>query len=331
MIDPFNISLNAADRVGERSRSRSVADRQYPTPMNSMSPMALPFLRRQTLRERLRSGNAYSMVYLVDHFLCGLSLDTAKYSISAKTMEKPRRRRKIHFEPFFDHSDNPELHSFPAGTPVDGTPPPPKLSRFDRDVLQVCGNLGDKVWAADFRALLQAYPQVLARIAAAVDGEIFPGRREPPEFLADLTDIWFRRGGFQHIFCGSLHKGQLKGMHYVGRYLQLQEKGLAGKLPHNQGQEEVIAGAVYTIGVLLNHKNRLLVDRRTGYALITDATELLIAATAAFKAQERSYGVCTFPVQDEDSEASYSAVFVKEEGAIVTFYPDATPENPPCQ
>jgi hypothetical protein len=42
MIDPFNISLDAADRVGERSRSRSVADRQYPTPMNSMSPMALP-------------------------------------------------------------------------------------------------------------------------------------------------------------------------------------------------------------------------------------------------------------------------------------------------
>jgi hypothetical protein len=43
MIDPFNVSLNAADRVGERSRSRSVADRQYPTPMNSMSPMAFPF------------------------------------------------------------------------------------------------------------------------------------------------------------------------------------------------------------------------------------------------------------------------------------------------
>jgi hypothetical protein len=43
MIDPFNISLNAADRVGERSRSQSVVDRRYPTPMNSMSPMALPF------------------------------------------------------------------------------------------------------------------------------------------------------------------------------------------------------------------------------------------------------------------------------------------------
>jgi hypothetical protein len=34
MIDLFNFSLDIADWVGERSRSRSVADRQYPTPMN---------------------------------------------------------------------------------------------------------------------------------------------------------------------------------------------------------------------------------------------------------------------------------------------------------
>jgi hypothetical protein len=40
MIYPSSISLDATDRVGERSRSRSVAA-GYPTPMNSMSPMAL--------------------------------------------------------------------------------------------------------------------------------------------------------------------------------------------------------------------------------------------------------------------------------------------------
>jgi hypothetical protein len=34
MIDLFKFSLDIADWVGERSRSRSVADRQYPTPMN---------------------------------------------------------------------------------------------------------------------------------------------------------------------------------------------------------------------------------------------------------------------------------------------------------
>jgi hypothetical protein len=32
----FGFSWNAVDRVGERSRTRSVADRQYPTPMTTV-------------------------------------------------------------------------------------------------------------------------------------------------------------------------------------------------------------------------------------------------------------------------------------------------------
>ena len=73
---------------------------------------------------------------------------------------------------------------------------------------------------------------------------IFPGRNTDIEFLADTIEIWFKRHGFEHIFCGNIHNGKLKGMHYVGRYLQLQEQGLAGKLPHNHEQEEAIVGAV---------------------------------------------------------------------------------------
>jgi Bacterial EndoU nuclease len=245
-------------------------------------------------------------------------------------MAKPRRRRHKHLPPFFDRTDNPELHYFPRGVEVDITPPPPDLATFDRDVLQVCGSLGDRVHGEDFKALLRAYPEVLQRIQTAVDGEIFPGRDTEIEFLADLTEIWFKRRGFEHIFCGNIHNGKLKGMHYVGRYLQLQEQGLAGKLPNNQHQEEAIAGAVYTIGVLLRYGSRLLVDRRTGYALITDAAELLIAGTQAFKSQTRSQLVCTFPVIDADSGHTYPAVFVKEDDAIVTFYPDVTPTDPQC-
>jgi Bacterial EndoU nuclease len=244
-------------------------------------------------------------------------------------MGKRRRTRPLH--PFFDRVDNPEYHAFPPDVAVDSTPPPPQLSSFDRDVLQVCGRLGQRVWAKDFQALLQAHPEVLAQISAAVDGEIFPGRQRPEEFLADLTEIWFKRGGFQHIFCGSIRHGKLKGMHYVGRYLQLQEQGLAGKLSANHQQEEIIAGAIYTIGVMINDGYRRLIDRRTGYALLTDATELLIAATMAFKTLGRERGVCTFPVQDADSDQIYSAVFVKEDEAIITFYPDATPSNPTCR
>jgi hypothetical protein len=239
-------------------------------------------------------------------------------------MKKPHPRKKS-LPPFFDEIDNPELCSFPHGVKVDITPLPPDLSPFDRDVLQVCGDLGNTPLAADFRALLQAYPQILERIQLAVGGEIFPGRNTQVEFLEDLTTIWFKRDGFEHIFCGSIQNGQLKGMHYVGRYLQLQEQGVAGKLPDNQGQEEVIAGVVYTIGVLLKYDSRIIIDRRTGYALVTDAVELLIAATQAFKLNTRSRSTYTFPVIDEDSGHTYPAVFVKEDNAIVTFYPDATP------
>jgi Bacterial EndoU nuclease len=241
-----------------------------------------------------------------------------------------RRHPKKRLLPFFDRLDNPEFHHFPPGVELDSTPPPPHLAPFDRDVLQVCGNIGHHVYATDFQALLSAYPEVLDRIQAAVDGEIFPGRNTTAEFLADLTQIWFKHHGFEHIFCGSIRKGKIKGMHYVGRYLQLQEQGLAGKLPHNQAQEEVIEDAVYTIGVLLRYGNKVLVDRRTGYALVTDAAELLIAATQAFKTQESSHAVCAFPVIDADSGQTYPAVFVKKDDAIVTFYPDVTPTDPHC-
>lgn len=241
-------------------------------------------------------------------------------------MEKPRLRKK-HLAPFFDRIHNPERHHFPQGVEVDITPSPPELSAFDRDVLQVCGNLGDRVYAQDFIALMKAHPQVLKLIKTAVNGEIFSGRTTDAEFIADLTEIWFKRDGFEHVFCGTIENGQLKGMHYAGRYLQLQELGVAGRLPDNQHQEETISGVVYTLGVLLKHADRFMVDGRNGYALISDAAELLVAATVAFKSRSKSRSVINFPVVDSDSGHTYSAVFVKEDNAIVTFYPDATPTD----
>ncbi len=246
-----------------------------------------------------------------------------------KSMEKPHLRIR-NLQPFFDHLDNPELHNFPQDVAVDITPPPPDLSVFDRDVLAICGELGSRACADNFQALLRSDPAVLDRIQTAVGGKIFGNRNSQAEFLADLTEIWFKRHGFEHIFCGNIHKGQLKGMHYVGRYLQLQEQGLAGKLPENQQQEETIDGVVYTVGVVLKHGDRFIVDRRTGYALVTDAVELLIAATLAFKTTARSRSICDFTVVDPDSGHTYPAILVKEDNAIVTFYPDATPPNPSC-
>jgi hypothetical protein len=242
-----------------------------------------------------------------------------------------KRRYKKHLPAFFDTIDNPELHRFPNGRPVDITPPPPELAVFDREVLQICGHLGDRVHPQAFKALMKAYPEIFQRIKEAVDGEIFSGRNTEVEFLEDLTKIWFKRRGFEHIFCGEVRGRKIKGLHYVGRYLQLQELGSAGKLPYNWQNEEVIPGVVYTMGILLKYGQDTLVDRRTGYALITDAIELLIAATQAFKTEAHGKTVCTFTVTDAEANLNYPAILVKEDNSIVTFYPDATPENSSCR
>ena len=71
-------------------------------------------------------------------------------------------------------------------------------------------------------------------------------------------------------------------------------------------------------------------DRIKGYALVSDAAEILIDATKAFKSQGNKQGACLYPVRDQNSGKSYQAVFVKDRNAIVTFYPDATPKGKVC-
>ncbi len=75
-----------------------------------------------------------------------------------------KRRRKKHLPPFFDRVDNPEIHSFPVGNPVDITPPPPKLGVFDRRFFKL--GFGRSGASEDF-ALMRAYPEVLQRIRDA--------------------------------------------------------------------------------------------------------------------------------------------------------------------
>ncbi|MFB2973216.1 EndoU domain-containing protein [Aerosakkonema sp. BLCC-F183] len=233
---------------------------------------------------------------------------------------------------FFDTVNNPEQLGFPRGKKVDITPPAPQLSEFDRDVLKTCGEIGTKLKASDFKQLMSNHPNVLREIKQAVGGQLLPVRNTEAEFLDDLTAIWSKREGFEHIFCGELETPtKIGGLHYFGRYLQLQNQGIGGRLPNNLQKEEVIPGVVYTLGVVIKKGDRTWRDPLKGYPLVTDAKELLLDATKAFKAQGNAQGACILPVQDRDTGKSYSAVFVKSRDAIVTFYPDATPSGKPCR
>ncbi len=153
-----------------------------------------------------------------------------------------------------------------------------------------------------------------------------------PLFIQDLTNIWFKRRGFEHIFCGEIYnENDIGGLHFYGRYLQLQNQGIGGRLPNNQARQEVVPGVIYTMGVVLKQGNRRVTDVIKGYGYLSNAEEMLLDATKIFKFQGNTEGACIFNVQDRETGKSFPTVFVRKEQAIITFYPDATPSERKCK
>lgn len=234
--------------------------------------------------------------------------------------------------PFFDNQNNPVPVGFPKGQPVDITPAPPQLNAFDQAVLQTCGPIGTRVPPNKFKQLLSAYPNVLAKLQKASGGELRPGRKKKAEFLEDLTNIWFQRQGFEHIFCGEIYNANdIGGLHFSGRYLQLQQEGIGGRLPNNQRREEVVPGVIYTLGVVIQQGNRTVTDVIKGYSYLSNAEEMLVDATQAFKRQGNKEGACIYNVRDQQTGRTFPTVFVRKDQAIITYYPDATPQGAKCR
>lgn len=240
--------------------------------------------------------------------------------------------QNTNLQPFFDQVNNPVPVGFPSGQQADITPLSPQLNPFDEAVLKICGPIGTPVRAESFTKLLSYYPDVLRKAQQLTGGELRPGRRAKAEFLQDLTNIWFKRRGFEHIFCGEIYNSRdIGGLHFVGRYLQLQNQGIGGRLPNNSQREEVVPGVIYTMGVVLKQGDHLVTDVIKGYAYVSNAQEILLAVTQVFKAQGNTEGACIYPTQDQETRQIFSSVFVRESNAIITFYPDATPRGRPCK
>ncbi len=233
--------------------------------------------------------------------------------------------------PFFDNLTNPETG--PIGGPADMTPPPPLLNQFDQDITRICGQPGDKVSRLDFINVMNDHRDILSRIRQSTEGQVYGNRPIPlsdEDFLEDLTDAWFASGvGFEHIFCGEpVRGGNIGGFHFTGRYLQLQEAELAGRLPNNSRREEVEPGEIYTIGVIMKVDGGEAQSNIKGYGYTLSAEDILTLVTKAFHdnpTNQSNSQACLLKVEDDGN--NFSAVFVRRSDGIRTFYPDATPDN----
>lgn len=238
---------------------------------------------------------------------------------------------KSEFLPFFDNEDNPVPVGFPRGQNLDISPLPPQLNKFDQAVLNVCGPIGTKVNSEKFKQLMRSHPEVVQKLQTATGGQLRPGRTGKSDFIQDLTNVWFRGKGFEHVFCGEIKSStKIGGLHFSGRYLQLQNQGIAGRLPNNDSKQEVVPGVIYTMGVSINNGKIQAVDTLKGYGYLSNAEELLIDATRAFKLQGNNEGACIFDVKDTETGKTFPSVFVRRNQAIITFYPDATPSGKRC-
>ncbi|MBH8552252.1 EndoU domain-containing protein [Nostocaceae cyanobacterium CENA357] len=234
--------------------------------------------------------------------------------------------------PFFDNINNP-VSGLAYGSPADVTPTVPTLNNFDRAVTDLCGQPGTAVSPSNFQAMMNSNSTVLANIKQYVGGYLIPGRTSNADFLVDLTNVWFNVDGFDHIFCGEpVAGGSIGGLHFVGRYVELQEKGLAGRLNNNISMEEVVPNTIYTMGVVMKVGNSTSQSPIKGYGYTLSAEEILAIATLAYKNNPNTSSTntaCHWSVTDDGR--TFKAVFVRRSGGVRTFYPDATPgSNPNC-
>lgn len=237
--------------------------------------------------------------------------------------------------PFFDDQDNPV--KIKVGGTVDITPPAPALNAFDLAINTTCGAAGKVVSAEEFKTLLNQHPDVLQRLRDFTGKRVFanrPARATSEDYLQDLADAWFSLKAFDHIFCGEPGaEGKIGGLHFHGRYLQLQQSGEACRMD-NYRQNEVTPGSIYTMGVAMKTASGEFARHSTkGYGLTLSAEDILKTVTRAFAdnpTDSSESTACLLPVADDGKQ--FTTVFVRRAAGIRTFYPDATPasNDPKC-
>ena len=227
-------------------------------------------------------------------------------------------------KPFFDDDSKTKF-----------APPAPQLTAFGKGVLRACGPIRGQVNEREFDALLKDNWLLLK--------ETIPNEwasLSDNDLVEKLRQTWLTHNGFNHIYCGEWNGGAIQGLHFTGRYLQLQQEK---KICYSESKDEEIApDKVYTIGVRsTDYANR---HDKKGYALKQSAIDLFVLGNKVFE-YCNSQGVwapykSTFDnalyVKNSKLEIHYKAICKATDPknkltyGLLTLYPDLTPDMSPA-
>ncbi|MCI5142030.1 MAG: hypothetical protein D3909_09980, partial [Candidatus Electrothrix sp. ATG1] len=239
--------------------------------------------------------------------------------------------------PFFDQEENLVLIN--NGGEVDITPPAPAIEAFGQAVNKVCGAAGKVTTKEEFKQLMREHPKVLADLMDYTGNKVFGDRNvlgSKEDYLEDLTEAWYAIHAFDHIFCGEpTGTNKIGGLHFHGRYQQLQASGEACRLPVNFKRNEVVPGSIYSMGVRMKRAEGDWAHFPIkGYGLTLSAADILKVVTRGFAenpTDSNSSTGCILAVND--GGVKYDTVLVRRAKGLRTFFPDATPDyqrNPAC-
>lgn len=254
----------------------------------------------------------------------GRTPDAASVSKPAMETPSPAAPAKSAASPL-----GPGFFDAVAGPFPDPTPEPPVLDDIDRGILDLCGAWGSKVKRSAFRSFLQQQPQLLQDLTRAISGQASRTARADRSALDILTDLWFRKDGFTHIFCGEPDSDGLGGLHFAPRYRQAWQSGWASRLTAAECRATEIDPPVYTVGVRYRYDgNREGSFCPKGYRHDLDGREMLVAVSALWKAEtaRNRGGACLvsrkdLPADETRKGETSSAILVTRNQAVITFYP----------
>lgn len=204
----------------------------------------------------------------------------------------------------------------------------PTTTKFDELALKKCGDWGSAIVKEDLDILFSG--KVLQHLYVNLDKSVITKNADIDAFKKELVTVWLQNTAFEHVICGEPTGSHvLGGLHYVGRYLDLQKNHWGGLNDSCAAQE--IRDPVYTIGVdFLNSYGDMTVKCPSGYNWNMNVIDILLEGTKAFKEASKNHSTekfaCTYT-----NENNFHFTFVAKEGAITTFYPTVNEQKEPCQ